>query len=164
MTIRAAEGNYPPHSRENHERGFMWMLQTLTCVALFEKRVSTCHCLGSTSVHFTSYPVTLFCITSCDISSLYNKLQQFASASTFNHYHSSILWSLYHFETSLMFSFFPFHTHSYHKYFQLPYQLSLDPQGFWLWVKCVDECQQDETENGHVRYSECGLTTINCIL
>lgn len=51
-----------------------------------------------------------FCITSCDSSSL-SKLQQFASVTTINHYHSSILSSLHHFlEILLTFFFYPFHT------------------------------------------------------
>lgn len=40
--------------------------------------------------HFSS-PYFRSCITSYDNSPLSNKLQQFASISTFNHYHSSIL-------------------------------------------------------------------------
>ncbi|XP_044217711.1 obscurin [Thunnus albacares] len=140
MKARAAEGKYPPQSMETHERVFMRMLHTFTSSALFEKGVSTCHGPGFTSVHFTPYPVTHFCITSCDMSSLYNMLQQFASTSTFNHYHSSILSSLYHFETLLMFSFFPFHTHSC----QLPYQLSLDPQGFGHGVNAKKMKQKKE--------------------
>lgn len=103
------------------------------------------------SPFFASYHVTCLHFTTC-----YNSSPQHPLSATTIHPFYQVYTIL-----RLPFSFFPSHTHSCHKYFQLPYQLSLDPQGLWRGVKSVDACQKDETEKGAVQYSECGLTTKN---
>lgn len=51
-TARPAEGKYPPHRMETHNRVFMWTFHTFTSSAVLEKGWSTCHC--PLSLHFSS--------------------------------------------------------------------------------------------------------------